>query len=150
MKKLFSVILISCFCFQFPVIAGTPIGGIIVKGGKNPGGQMIQATTNSDGVVIFQDLKPGDTYTINQQEFKVPENGMLKLIIENQDGITRVIPFKGNRKGWDGVVKGGKTNPKGSEDGSRKTKKETIVPLTKSDNNTLKTEKGIQENGLSN
>jgi hypothetical protein len=28
-----------------PMIPGTPIGGIIVKGGKNPGGQMFVQTT---------------------------------------------------------------------------------------------------------
>ncbi len=33
-----------------PLIPGNPIGGIIVKGGKNPGGQMfVQTTTNSSG-----------------------------------------------------------------------------------------------------
>jgi hypothetical protein len=33
-----------------PLVPGNPIGGIIVKGGKNPGGQMFtQTTTNSSG-----------------------------------------------------------------------------------------------------
>lgn len=31
-------------------VAGEPIGGIIVKGGRNPGGQMFTTTTNGDGV----------------------------------------------------------------------------------------------------
>ncbi len=31
-------------------VPGTPIGGIVVKGGKNPGGAMsVRATTNADG-----------------------------------------------------------------------------------------------------
>lgn len=40
-----------------PMIPGTPIGGIIVKGGKNPGGQMfVQTTTNGNGVYTLTDL----------------------------------------------------------------------------------------------
>ena len=38
-------------CSEFkPTVPGTPIGGIIVKGGKNPGGQMfVQTTTDALG-----------------------------------------------------------------------------------------------------
>jgi hypothetical protein len=43
-------------------IAGTPIGGIIVKGGKNPGGALRTTQTNSYGEFEFTDLEP-DTYT---------------------------------------------------------------------------------------
>ena len=40
-----------------PMIPGTPIGGIIVKGGKNPGGQMfVQTTTDGNGVYTLTDL----------------------------------------------------------------------------------------------
>lgn len=39
------------------MIPGTPIGGIIVKGGKNPGGQMfVQTTTDGNGVYTLTDL----------------------------------------------------------------------------------------------
>ncbi|MBR7800085.1 hypothetical protein [Undibacterium fentianense] len=40
----------ALFCTSLAASPGTPIGGIIVKGGKNPGGQMIQrALTDSNG-----------------------------------------------------------------------------------------------------
>jgi hypothetical protein len=182
MKKfLTATFLVSFFAFQSAaVFAGTPIKGVIIKGGRNPGGNPISAVSDINGLIRFQGLKPGDSYTFNQQEFTVPENGILEFKAETQDGVARVIPFKGNRKGWDGVVKGGKSNPKGSEDGSiskergwgfpptmdgnhqpkggedgsMKTKKETIVPLGKGiQENGLsqpKSEKGISEKGLSN
>ncbi|MBX3241719.1 MAG: hypothetical protein KIT80_12095 [Chitinophagaceae bacterium] len=39
---------------------GTPIGGIIVKGGKNPGGQMLTTTTNENGEFSFDVTEPGN------------------------------------------------------------------------------------------
>lgn len=39
---------------------GTPIGGIIVKGGKNPGGQMFTTTTNANGEFEFDVTEPGN------------------------------------------------------------------------------------------
>lgn len=43
---------------------GTPIGGIIVKGGKNPGGQMhVLATTDSGGKFKIEFVEGGD-YTL--------------------------------------------------------------------------------------
>jgi hypothetical protein len=40
-----------------PMFPGTPIGGIIVKGGKNPGGQMfVQTTTDANGAYTLTDL----------------------------------------------------------------------------------------------
>jgi hypothetical protein len=132
-KLLLPVLLFSLFVFQSSAaFAATPIRGLIIKGGRNPGGNSISAVSDINGLIRFQGLKPGDSYTFNQQEFTVPESGILELIAEIQDGVARVIPFKGNRKGWDGTVKGGNKNaPKGGEDGSMKTKKETIVPLGK-------------------
>jgi hypothetical protein len=49
-------------------IPGNPIGGIIVKGGKNPGGQMfVQTTTNSNGTYTLSGLPDnafGESYFI--------------------------------------------------------------------------------------
>ena len=52
---------------QKPMAPGTPIGGIIVKGGKNPGGQMfVQTVTAADGTYTLSGvpINTGDTYFI--------------------------------------------------------------------------------------
>ncbi|MES2760555.1 MAG: GEVED domain-containing protein [Bacteroidota bacterium] len=44
-----------------PLVPGTPIGGIIVKGGKNPGGQMFaQTVTDANGDYSLNGLPPND------------------------------------------------------------------------------------------
>lgn len=49
------------------VLPGNPIGGIIVKGGKNPGGNFITTTTDDNGWFEWPGLKAGDyTLTIIQ------------------------------------------------------------------------------------
>ena len=50
-----------------PMAPGGPIGGIIVKGGKNPGGQMfVQTVTAADGTYTLSGIpvNTGDTYFI--------------------------------------------------------------------------------------
>ncbi len=48
--------------------AGGPIGGIIVKGGKNPGGQMRTLTTDENGEFEFTGLEAGSyTFTVEQK-----------------------------------------------------------------------------------
>ncbi len=44
---------------QLVAAPGNPIGGIIVKGGKNPGGNLISVTTNANGEVTFENLAAG-------------------------------------------------------------------------------------------
>ena len=41
-------------------VAGTPIGGIVVKGGKNPGGNLITVTTNGQGEFELEKLEAGN------------------------------------------------------------------------------------------
>jgi hypothetical protein len=41
-------------------VAGVPIGGIIVKGGKNPGGQLFTVVTNTNGEIILNNLEAGN------------------------------------------------------------------------------------------
>lgn len=40
-------------------VAGSPIGGIIVKGGKNPGGSLITLITNENGEIELNNLPAG-------------------------------------------------------------------------------------------
>ncbi|MFD2920471.1 hypothetical protein ACFS6H_12160 [Terrimonas rubra] len=51
-------------------VSGQPISGIVVKGGKNTGGNMINATTNEAGEITFAAEETGE-YTL---KFAVPEN----------------------------------------------------------------------------
>ncbi|RZL49966.1 MAG: carboxypeptidase regulatory-like domain-containing protein [Pedobacter sp.] len=69
---------------------GTPIGGIIVKGGKNPGGQMMTLTTNEIGEITLNITEAGNyKFTIiapaknEEQTSNTPES-----------------------RGWNGTVKG--------------------------------------------
>ncbi|MNK84617.1 Cna protein B-type domain protein [compost metagenome] len=41
-------------------VAGSPIGGIIVKGGKNPGGSLITLITDENGTIALNNLEPGN------------------------------------------------------------------------------------------
>ncbi|WP_017260123.1 hypothetical protein [Pedobacter arcticus] len=73
---------------------GNPIGGIVVKGGKNPGGQMFTTTANGNGEVEFKNLPAGNyKFTVTAP--------------------TEPKQYESFRKGWDGTVKGGskKENP---------------------------------------
>jgi hypothetical protein len=82
---------------------GTPIGGIIVKGGKNPGGNLRTTQTNKYGEFEFTDLEKGN-YTISAE---------LKYYIDDETIVTIGDVDNGGlneRKGWDGTVKGGAKN----------------------------------------
>lgn len=49
---------------------GNPIGGLTIKGGKNPGGQMLTKTTNNQGEFEFLNLEPGNyRFDIEQKVF---------------------------------------------------------------------------------
>lgn len=74
---------------------GTPIGGIIVKGGKNPGGSFRTTQTNENGEFEFSNLKKGN-YTISTS---------MQFYIDDETTIT--VGDASLRKGWDGTVKGG-------------------------------------------
>lgn len=58
--------------------SGSPIGGIVVKGGKNPGGSLMTITGNEKGEFEFENLSPGNyRFTIY-----APENPQGKSISE--------------------------------------------------------------------
>lgn len=84
---------------------GNPIGGIIVKGGKNPGGNMLQFTSNDNGEVVMNGLEAG-TYTLR---LTTPEQS--KSI--NEKGLKRSEMAKPGNPIGGIIVKGGK-NPGGN------------------------------------
>ncbi|RZK57808.1 MAG: hypothetical protein EOO91_09440 [Pedobacter sp.] len=112
MKKL-SIILAFIFC-TLAVIAqanrpGTPIGGIIVKGGKNPGGQMMTTTTNDKGEIVLNILEAGNyKFTITAPQTAVAEQAASKDNRTYTGGRkNEEASATSERKGWDGTVKGG-------------------------------------------
>lgn len=77
------------------MVAGNPIGGLNIKGGKNPGGQMRTTTTNEFGEFEFTGWDPG-SYRIEASQ---------TIYINDETVITATDEQA--RKGWDGTVKGG-------------------------------------------
>ncbi len=66
---------------SFVASPGSPIGGIVVKGGKNPGGNMMTITTNTKGELKLRGLAPGNylfTVTAPMQPVKksISEKGI--------------------------------------------------------------------------
>lgn len=76
-------------------VTGQPIGGIVVKGGKNPGGDAITLVTNSNGEIEFNNSSAGNYKFI--------------ILVPSTNPKSRVAgtPIGGI------IVKGGK-NPRGS------------------------------------
>ncbi|MBS1736473.1 MAG: hypothetical protein JSS98_07665 [Bacteroidetes bacterium] len=90
---------------------GQPIGGIIVKGGRNPGGQMLTITSGNNGEVILNNLEKGSyLFTLNLPK-KPAGKGINEAGVKfNDESAQRAMP--GNPIGGI-IVKGGK-NPGGS------------------------------------
>ena len=83
-------------------LPGTPIGGIIVKGGKNPGGQMRAVQTNEHGAFEFTNMEKGNYSIATEVNYYVDDETMIIIRDEDCDG-----DGTAERKGWDGTVKGG-------------------------------------------
>lgn len=82
------------------MVAGNPIGGLNIKGGKNPGGQMRTTSTNQYGEFEFTGWDAG-TYKIEaNQIIYISDETIVIATDEEEDGVS-------DRKGWDGTVKGG-------------------------------------------
>ena len=81
---------------------GQPIGGIIVKGGKNPGGQMRVVQTNEQGGFEFTNMEKGNYSITTEANYYVDDETMIIITDEDCDGGSTA-----ERKGWDGTVKGG-------------------------------------------
>ena len=74
---------------------GTPIGGIVVKGGKNPGGNSINLITNENGEVIFPVTETGE-YTL---QITMPEAPGKSISEKGVRGNKRTVrTYTGGRK----------------------------------------------------
>lgn len=82
------------------MIPGTPIGGIIVKGGKNPGGSFRTTQTNEHGEFEFTGFEKGNYLISAQVNYYLDDETVITITDDENDGMT-------DRKGWDGTVKGG-------------------------------------------
>jgi len=85
---------------------GNPIGGIIVEGGKNPGGNMLQFVSNDNGEVIMNRLEAG-SYTFRLATGEQPAGKSI-----SEQGVKRGEMAKPGNPIGGIIVKGGK-NPGG-------------------------------------
>jgi hypothetical protein len=67
---------------------GTPIGGIIVKGGKNPGGQMRQLQTNDYGEFEYTGLDAGNYRITAEYEIYINDQTIIEVGDADEDGAT--------------------------------------------------------------
>lgn len=63
---------------SFPSLAGTPIGGIVVKGGKNPGGNAMVLETDERGELHLNGLEAGH-YTFALLSSEGPKFGQVDM-----------------------------------------------------------------------
>jgi hypothetical protein len=97
---------------------GNPIGGIIVKGGKNPGGSLRTTQTNEHGEFEFAGMEKGN-YSISAEVTYYLDDETIVTVGDDEEDDSDGMA---DRKGWDGTVKcGSKIIP--MEDNSASTKK---------------------------
>lgn len=108
---------------------GNPIGGLNIKGGKNPGGNVRTTQTNEYGEFEFTDLEPGNytftaelNYYINDEtivslgddfigtNINTTESNLKDIPpVMNKGGDVKITASQNSRslrKGWDGTIKG--------------------------------------------
>ncbi|TZF85878.1 hypothetical protein FW774_02060 (plasmid) [Pedobacter sp. BS3] len=83
---------------------GSPIGGIVVKGGKNPGGNNIMVISDSKGEILLNNLEAGN-YLF---QLSIPEQPVEKSI--NEKGVKRQDAVDGEKRTYTG---GRKNEPQG-------------------------------------
>ncbi len=111
---------------------GNPIGGIIVKGGKNPGGSFFTTTTNNNGEFEFSQLKAGDYKITVEQNIIISDETLLQV----GDGADDVTSQK-NVGGSD--FNKIETTPVNDSPESNKEKKKVVEKATSGLKDTLKT-----------
>jgi hypothetical protein len=67
---------------------GTPIGGVIVKGGKNPGGQMRQLQTNDYGEFEYTGLDAGNYSIAAEYEIHINDQTIIEVGAAEDDNPT--------------------------------------------------------------
>jgi hypothetical protein len=97
---------------------GNPIGGIIVKGGKNPGGSLRTTQTNEHGEFEFAGMEKGN-YSISAEVTYYLDDETIVTVGDDEEDDSDGMA---DRKGWDGTVKGG-SKINAMEDNSASTKK---------------------------
>ena len=91
-------------------VAGEPIGGIIVKGGRNPGGSLRTTQTNENGAFEFNSLEKGSYTFSTELPYNFDEETLITIgepVIQNIASGEQNMEGGAARKGWDGTVKGG-------------------------------------------
>ncbi|MBS1919839.1 MAG: hypothetical protein JST17_06280 [Bacteroidetes bacterium] len=79
---------------------GQPIGGIIVKGGRNPGGQMMTLTTNKNGEFSL-DAKEAGTYSFEIYNPPTNQKGIREAGIKRTEAVALRV-----KSGGKGIVTG--------------------------------------------
>jgi len=114
-------------------VAGNPIGGIIVKGGKNPGGSMIITETNEQGEFEFTGLGKGSYTFAVDFKYAIDESIEISLDDDN-DGVAE-------RKSWGAAGNGGAKAGVQDHNSSRSNKSASFVendPDNTGEGNTLR------------
>lgn len=89
-------------------VAGQPIGGIIVKGGRNPGGQMKTVQTDGNGQFEFSGWEKGNYAISLEIPFTIDQKAMVSVGSGQAHWGDPHENLNGKQmKGWDGSVKGG-------------------------------------------
>jgi len=70
--------------------AGSPIGGIVVKGGKNPGGNLMTVISDNDGKIELNNLEAGNyVFTITEPETSSAKSISEKGLKRSEDAASR-------------------------------------------------------------